>query len=215
MVDVYPVRQPSAPLAPREYLDRLLGDHVPDADVLRILSSLGFVRPPRPGDGWCDVPSWRVDATRAADLIEEVGRHWGLESRARNPAAIAHAAPCVGSRRPARSPYPRHLVRSRTAGSRDLHVHGIARRGTLRDRWASLVTIANPLSEKFAALRPSMWPGLLDALIYNRRRDMPTCGCSRPDPCSTPPENSQRVGWVLAGTRLSHWSAASGRGGSL
>ena len=34
-----------------------------------------------------------------------------------------------------------------------------------------LVRIANPLSEKFAVLRPSLIPGLLDALIHNRRRE--------------------------------------------
>ena len=35
----------------------------------------------------------------------------------------------------------------------------------------ALVAIANPLSEKFAVLRPSLLPGLLDALVYNRRRE--------------------------------------------
>jgi phenylalanyl-tRNA synthetase beta chain len=34
-----------------------------------------------------------------------------------------------------------------------------------------IVTLANPLSEKFAVLRPSLLPGLVDALIYNRRRE--------------------------------------------
>ena len=34
-----------------------------------------------------------------------------------------------------------------------------------------LVRIANPLSEKFAVLRTSLIPGLLDALIHNRRRE--------------------------------------------
>src|SRR6185436_6425020 len=40
----------------------------------------------------------------------------------------------------------------------------------------ALVTIANPLSEKFAVLRPSMLPGLLDALIYNCRRQATSVG---------------------------------------
>ena len=31
--------------------------------------------------------------------------------------------------------------------------------------------IANPLSEKFAVLRPSLLPGLLDASVHNRRRE--------------------------------------------
>ena len=39
------------------------------------------------------------------------------------------------------------------------------------DRPDELVRIANPLSEKFAVLRPALVPGLLDALIHNRRRE--------------------------------------------
>jgi phenylalanyl-tRNA synthetase beta chain len=34
----------------------------------------------------------------------------------------------------------------------------------------NLVRLANPLSETFAVLRPSLMPGLVDALVYNRRR---------------------------------------------
>src|SRR4029079_9408663 len=33
------------------------------------------------------------------------------------------------------------------------------------------VAILNPLSEKFAVLRPSLLPGVLDSLAYNRRRE--------------------------------------------
>jgi len=71
---------------------------------------------------------------------------------------------------------------------------------------ASLVTIANPLSEKFAVLRPSMWPGLLDALIYNRRRDIADVRLFEAGSVFDATGEQQRVGWVLAGTRLSHWS---------
>ena len=56
----------------------------------------------RPADGWqVDVPSFRVDVAREADLIEEVGRHWGFD---RIPATFpalrdAAAAPSPGDRR--------------------------------------------------------------------------------------------------------------------
>ena len=33
-----------------------------------------------------------------------------------------------------------------------------------------IVALTNPLSEKYAVLRPSLLPGLLDSLIRNRRR---------------------------------------------
>ena len=62
---------------------RLLGQDVPDADVPRILTPLGF--PSREGRGQADpgwlvtVPTFRVDVTREVDLIEEVGRHYGFD----------------------------------------------------------------------------------------------------------------------------------------
>jgi phenylalanyl-tRNA synthetase beta chain len=36
---------------------------------------------------------------------------------------------------------------------------------------AKIVGILNPLSEKFAVLRPSLLPGILDSVAYNRRRE--------------------------------------------
>ena len=36
---------------------------------------------------------------------------------------------------------------------------------------AAIVAVANPLSEKYAVLRPSLLPGLIDAAAHNRRRE--------------------------------------------
>src|SRR5262249_28668701 len=36
---------------------------------------------------------------------------------------------------------------------------------------ATVVAVANPLSEKFAVMRPSLLPGLVDAAAHNRRRE--------------------------------------------
>ena len=38
-----------------------------------------------------------------------------------------------------------------------------------RRRRGRLVAVANPLSAKFAVLRPSLLPGLVDAVAHNRR----------------------------------------------
>src|SRR5439155_23312301 len=79
-IDVYP-----SPVAKRRVAFRrarvrhLLGTEVPERDITRILSALGFSLSPH-ADGWViEVPSYRVDVTREADLIEEVGRHWGFD----------------------------------------------------------------------------------------------------------------------------------------
>ncbi len=80
IVDVYPKPREARRLhLRRERLARLLGASVPDADVIRILRGLGLEVTPA-ADGWDAVaPTFRVDLLREADLIEEVGRHYGFD----------------------------------------------------------------------------------------------------------------------------------------
>jgi phenylalanyl-tRNA synthetase beta chain len=207
VIDVYPAPASERSIdLPREYLDRLLGDQVPDADVVRILSSLGFV-PAAATSGWqVAVPSWRVDVSRAADLVEEVGRHWGVNRvPARFPAL--HLPPHPSDPGILRARRIRRLLCG--AGLQEAvtftFMEAAAAEPFASDP-ASLVTIANPLSEKFAVLRPSLWPGLLDALIYNRRRDIADVRLFEAGSVVQAAGEQQRVGWVMTGARVSHWS---------
>jgi phenylalanyl-tRNA synthetase beta chain len=194
----------------RARLDRLLGGHVPDEDVLRILSGLGFVTAAT-DTGWqIDVPSWRVDVSREADLIEEVGRHWGVN---RLPGTF----PVL--RTPPRQSDPGVLNGRRIR--RVLCGAGLqeAVTFTFMEQEAAapfasvpeaLVAIANPLSEKFAVLRPSLLPGLIDALIYNCRRDIADVRLFENGAVFSTRGEAQRVGWVLTGARHAHWSQPAG-----
>ncbi len=190
----------------RAHLDRLLGDQVPDADVMRILTSLGFVVTPAHTDWHVRVPSWRVDVAREADLIEEVGRHWGVN---RVPATFPalRTAPHRADAGVLRARRIRRLLCG--AGLQEAvtftFIEHVAAEPFAGDP-ASLVTIANPLSEKFAVLRPSMLPGLLDALSYNRRRDIADVRLFEAGSVFSMQGERQRVGWVLSGSRLVHWS---------
>ncbi len=90
VVDVYPGRTPapSIELSRRELL-RVMGADVPDRDIEEILSALGFkpargdanimIRGSRDAVWHCEQPSWRRDASRGIDLIEEVARHYGYD----------------------------------------------------------------------------------------------------------------------------------------
>jgi len=191
----------------RERILRLLGDRVPDADVERVLGGLGFGLDRTP-EGWAvAVPTFRVDVTREADLIEEVGRHWGFD------------------RIPATFPALRDTPRESAAGvevarrlRRTLTGAGLQEASTftfIEEAAAApfvpdgsvLVPIANPLSEKFAVLRPSLLPGLLDALVYNRRREQEAVQLFEIGTAFGPKGEGRRVGWLLTGPRLEHWSA--------
>jgi phenylalanyl-tRNA synthetase beta chain len=109
VIDVYPRPEPLRKIKfTRKELLRVMGADIPDRDIEDILSALGF-RPVRV-DGnrgaagalvaeWeCQQPSWRRDATRGIDLVEEVARHYGYEKfpprlpPAKQPAhALPHA----------------------------------------------------------------------------------------------------------------------------
>ena len=169
VVDVYPQRREPARIhLRRERLARLLGVSVPDADVDRILRALGL-EVSAAADGWnVTAPTFRVDLLREADLIEEVGRHYGFDKlEATFPPLIEPAPP----------PDPRigrdQLVR------RVLTAAGISEAitfGFIEARAAEpfavagpAVSLANPLSKLFDTLRPSLLPGLVDAVAHNRR----------------------------------------------
>jgi phenylalanyl-tRNA synthetase beta chain len=73
-----------------------------------------------------------------------------------------------------------------------------------------LVAIANPLSEKFAVLRPSLLPGLLDALVYSRRRETDNVRLFEAGAIFLPGGEANRVGWMLTGARTAHWGGSAG-----
>jgi phenylalanyl-tRNA synthetase beta chain len=154
----------------RRRVSSLLGITVPDADVLRILTCLGFQVATAP-DGWSvTVPARRVDVSREVDLIEEIARHHGFDRiPGRFPALL----------QPPPAPDPR-IARARQlravmtgAGFSEANTFGFIAKSAAEPFAgdAGLVPIANPLSETFGVLRPSCVPGLIAAVAYNRHRE--------------------------------------------
>jgi phenylalanyl-tRNA synthetase beta chain len=181
IVDTYPHPKPSETVTLRHTrIARVLGIAVDPSFVVTTLDRLGFsVSPPsasaKPGDEgqqWqIGIPTWRVDVGREIDLIEEVARHYGYDRLASTfPPLLQPPAPL--------SPYQRRqrlLNRVLTSGgcSEAINFSFADRTSTapfVQDE-SDLVSIANPLSEKFTVLRPSLLPGLLESLIRNRRRE--------------------------------------------
>jgi phenylalanyl-tRNA synthetase beta chain len=190
----------------RARLASVLGDTVPNADVARILRGLAFVVAETP-DGWqIDVPSFRVDVSREIDLIEEVGRHWGFD---RVPMTFPElrGMPRPSSPGVARARSLRRLLCG--AGLQD------ATTFTFIDAAAAApfategdaVVITNPLSEKFAVLRPSIVPGLTESLRYNRNRQAANVRLFEVGSVFSRARGERAcVGWVLSGSRGAHWS---------
>jgi phenylalanyl-tRNA synthetase beta chain len=209
--DVFPHAVPARNVAlDREHLARLLGDSVPDQEVNRILTRLGFAVTPTTAGWSAAVPSYRVDVTREADLIEEVARHWGFDRiPASFPALRTAPRPSAPAMERAR------LLRRLLCGA------GLQEAVTftfIEDSWAAAfaaddarVTLSNPLSEKFATLRPSLAPGLVDSLAHSRRREATDVRLFEIGTVfSRDRGEEQRVGWVLTGSRAEHWSGTAG-----
>jgi phenylalanyl-tRNA synthetase beta chain len=209
IIDVHPtpVRRRVVALE-RSRLARLLGDVVPDADVTRILTALGFTLEADAGGWRAGVPSFRVDVQREADLIEEVGRHWGFD---RIPATFPalRTVPPPSAAGVTRGRAIRRLLCGAGLQEACTFTFIDAEAAEPFSSASNRVTILNPLSEKFAVLRPSLLPGLLDSLIYSRRRESDDVGLFELGAVFAPGGESSRVGWVLTGSRDVHWAGAS------
>ena len=122
-------------------------------------------------DGWtARSPTFRVDLLREVDLIEEVGRHYGFDKL--EPTFPADDAPAPRRTRGSRAIGGCGDVLT-AAGLTEAITFGFieaARPRAVRACEARmLVGVANPLSGKFDTLRPSLLPGLVDAVAHNRR----------------------------------------------
>jgi phenylalanyl-tRNA synthetase beta chain len=170
-VDRYPrLHEPAVLRLRRVKIRGLLGADVPDADTLRILSSLGCTTAAT-GDGWdVTVPTRRVDLLREVDLIEEIARHYGFD---RLPSSFPglSSAPPPSDPRIARARQLRSVLTA--GGFFEAVTFGFIAEAAATSFAADgdLTPIANPLSENFAVLRPSALPGLIDAVAHNRRRE--------------------------------------------
>jgi phenylalanyl-tRNA synthetase beta chain len=177
VVDAYP--QPFRPkqIALRHsQTDAILGIGVPMDQQTQLLHRLGLEIDTAPGIAPLTgvrmphttvfrVPSFRVDLKREIDLIEEVARLYGVD---KIPATTPRGA--IGS-----NDYD--AVHDQLADARHI-LTGLglfeAQGQTLVSETAArlitggaLVPLANPLSNDMNVLRPSLLPGLLDALRHN------------------------------------------------
>ena len=155
----------------KDRLARLLGLDVPDADVMRILQALGLHILPA-SDGWdVSAPTFRVDLLREVDLIEEVGRHYGFDKLEPAFPTVTAAVPAPDPRVPRDSLVRRVLT---SAGLSEAMTFGFIEKDAAlafapNGDASEIIDVANPLSAKFDAMRPSLVPGLLEAVAHNRR----------------------------------------------
>jgi phenylalanyl-tRNA synthetase beta chain len=165
-----PVRSPV--LLRRARLALLTGAHIADADVERSLDSLGMAVRSH-AQGWLvSPPSWRFDIFIEADLIEEVLRIVGFDAVTEKPRAL----PQRFTRRPEAKVDERAVLDTLTSRGYQEVISYAFVDPKLQARMfphQQPIALTNPIAADLAAMRVSLWPGLLKAALDNVRRQQP------------------------------------------
>jgi phenylalanyl-tRNA synthetase beta chain len=168
-IDVYPrPSEPGTVALDSRRVPALLGMDVPEEEAIRILTALGFTVSAGDGRLSVTVPGWRVDVHRDVDLIEEVGRHHGFEHLPATFPAVEQAPP-PSDARIARDQRARMLALGSGFSEAISFAFIESRHSEPFLDGEQPVVLANPLSETFAVMRPSLVPGLVQAVSHNRR----------------------------------------------
>jgi phenylalanyl-tRNA synthetase beta chain len=175
VLDVYPV-----PFTPRtveirpERVAAITGLQVPRAEIVRILTALGF-ETNEDGEGKLlfTIPSWRPDVVIEEDLVEEVARHTGYEQiKTELPPATQPGEYHSSERR-------KRALRKAMAGSGFNEAIGLSF-VEWTDRFELIpklevnqgqplppVVLTNPIIEDASRMRQTLLPGLLSSIRHN------------------------------------------------
>ncbi|MFO1486883.1 MAG: phenylalanine--tRNA ligase subunit beta [Verrucomicrobiota bacterium] len=170
VVDVYPTSaQPKELTLHFSKSKDLLGIGISHADQISFLVKLGLETvAQQPGEATFRVPSWRVDLKREVDLIEEVGRLYGIDKIPSTPprgALGSHAFDMIYDQIAEARRILAGLGLSEAQGQTLI---GKAEVRNAKDE--EIVALANPLSSDMDVLRPSLLPGLIHSLRHNVSR---------------------------------------------
>jgi phenylalanyl-tRNA synthetase beta chain len=159
-----------APVSLRsERIKRLLGLDIPAKQAENILQRLGM-KPRKTGNKWTVTPpSYRFDISREVDLIEEIARIYGYDRLpSRRPRMDMAASPVpeldIGESRLRAGLIDRDYQEVVTYSFVDPGIQALI------DPQLSPARLANPISAEMAVMRTSLWPGLLQTILYNQNR---------------------------------------------
>jgi len=146
----------------------LLGIGISHAEQISYLTRLGLaVTKQEPGECTFSLPTWRVDLKRQVDLIEEVGRLFGVDKIPATPPRGALGANAFDAVYDQIAEARRILT---GLGLNEAQGQTLIANAECRVPNAEWVALANPLSSDMDVLRPSLLPGLVHSLRHNVSR---------------------------------------------
>ena len=155
-----------------ERMQIMLGIAIPADQVKNILEQLGFACEMSQSDWAVTVPIRRYDVTSEIDLIEEVARIYGYNNI---PAHQAIAKMQI-------QPQP-ETVLSQSLFARalcDLGYQEVITYSFISKKLHQMFdpdsepkALVNPMTSEMEVMRTTLWPGLIDACLYNQNRQQP------------------------------------------
>lgn len=150
---------------------KLTGVKLPEAEIAKILTALGFTIEGEPSAAKVTVPTWRPDVHGPADLVEEIVRIAGLDLIPATPLPrLDGVARPVLTEKQKRARRARRLLASRG------FVEAVTWSFIPKDQakhfggGSEALDLANPISTELSSMRPGLLPGLLTAVTRNRNR---------------------------------------------
>ena len=151
-------------------ISQMLGMEMDSAEIERLLSALGLtITADGEGQWHVEVPSHRFDISLEVDLIEELARLYGYN---RLPVRYPQARLAPQAKAEARSDLPelRRLLVARGYQEAITYSFIDPKQFELFSPGVEPLLLANPISNDMAAMRASLWPGLVKALQHNLNR---------------------------------------------
>ncbi|WP_443696263.1 phenylalanine--tRNA ligase subunit beta [Pseudomonas sp.] len=151
-------------------VEQMLGLVIEPAEIERLLSALGLgIAVGEAGQWRVEVPSHRFDISLEVDLIEELARLYGYNRLpVRYPQARLAPQPKAEAR--AHLPELRRLLVARGYQEAVTYSFIDPKQFELFNPGVEPLLLANPISNDMAAMRSSLWPGLVKALSHNLNR---------------------------------------------
>ena len=151
-------------------ISQMLGMEMDSAEIERLLSALGLTISADGAGQWrVEVPSHRFDISLEVDLIEELARLYGYN---RLPVRYPQARLAPQAKAEARSDLPelRRLLVARGYQEAITYSFIDPKQFELFSPGVEPLLLANPISNDMAAMRASLWPGLVKSLQHNLNR---------------------------------------------
>ncbi len=161
--------QASTILLRRMRIRQMLGLELEDDRIEEILERLGFSVASN-AEGWLVIPPpWRFDIEIEADLLEEIARIYGYDKLPVQSLLVPLELKTSSESRLAKTDIRRQMVARdyQEAITYSFIAPGMA---AMFAPDSSAVPLANPISADMGVMRTSLWPGLVNTVLHNTKR---------------------------------------------